>query len=123
MINLLWCREYTNDIAYKQPAVNEQRVPDTLYYREMLIHLINKDSSDTLTISKLMFRKDMGEYYDRFVMQAILFNQPSTMGTIPLMVNLCIPDTDNCIYYTIDVDNNGKLKTKPFNEEDFADEE
>ncbi|KGO91791.1 hypothetical protein [Flavobacterium subsaxonicum] len=115
--------EYTNNIAFKQPAVNEQGVPDELYYREKVVHLINKHTTDTLTVTKKLFKKHIGlQYYDDFIVQAALFRQPTKTGIVPLMINLCEPDTDSCLFYVISI-KNGQLHAEPFNEDDFVEEQ
>lgn len=92
-------------------------------YRNKVVHLVNKKTQDRITIEKETFRKyiNTGEF-NELLLQAVLFDQQSKTGNIPLMINLCKPDTDLCEFFIIAVDEDKNLKITLFQEDNFVEE-
>lgn len=112
--------EYTDDVAYIQSTADTDGNPSSLKYRDMLIHLINKQN-DTVTFRKVIFREYIHpEDYDIMIMQSVVLNVNSRKGVIPLMISLCQPDTDYCYNFDIHLDNKGKFVITGVSEEVFV---
>jgi hypothetical protein len=98
--------EYTDDIAFVQATEDIHGNKGVYNYRDMLIHLVNKRTNDTITLQKEMFRRyNYNNDFDELIMQSAVLDLPSKQGNIPLMVSLCKPETDVCDFYSISVIN------------------
>lgn len=117
--------EYTDDISLIARFYDVENGKEMIShkYRNKFIHLIDKKSKDTITIKKENFKNyiDSGEY-NELLLQAALFDLDTKSGKVPLMINLCQPDTCFCEFFTVGLDTNKKLNISLFNEGDFIEE-
>lgn len=98
--------EYTNDIAFVQPTHDIHGNKGVYNYRDLLFHLVNKRTGDTLTLKKEMFREyNYNNDFDELIMQSAICNLETKTGIVPLVVSLCKPDTDVCDNYGITIVN------------------
>ncbi len=112
--------EYTDGIAFKMPVKSPDGRPGFMNFRDLHFHVINKRTRDTVTFRKEMFKKHIHpDSYVSDIMQAALFNVPLKNGVVPLMVNICMPDSDSCSFFDIRIKDNGKFSIREVLEDDM----
>lgn len=105
--------EYTDGIAFSDSIVSPDGHPGIMNYRELVFHVVNKRSVDTLTFRKEMFKEYVHpDDYDKMIMQSTVINLPGETGIISLMISLCQPDSDFCYNFDVRVTDNGKFIIK-----------
>jgi hypothetical protein len=105
--------EYTDGIAFSDSIVSPDGQPGIMNYRELVFHVLNKRSGDTLTFRKEMFKEYIyPDDYDKMIMQSTVINLPGEKGIISLMISLCQPDSDFCYDFDVRVTDNGKFIIK-----------
>lgn len=109
--------EFTDAVAFKQEAVNQNGQPDVLNYREKLVHLI-KTGKDTITLNKAFFKKQLPDYAS-MILQGALLNHKFKSGTFPLLVYFCMPDSDYCFYFDVSIGPAGKISIRQVEEDDY----
>ncbi|MFD2600673.1 hypothetical protein [Flavobacterium suzhouense] len=100
--------EETDKISMVSQFIYDDNGKDmvTTKYREKIFHLINKNTQDTITINKEIFREyNTNGDFAQLLLQSAVMDASSKQGNIPLMISLCKPDTDVCDNYGITIVN------------------
>jgi len=112
--------EFTDNVAFNQVVGSYDE--GIMKYREKIVHLINKRQGDTITLKKQMFKNDFPDEFDKMVLQSVHFNDELKDRIVPLVITFCVPDSDYCFYYAVDV-KEGVVNMEMFDEESYADNE
>jgi hypothetical protein len=92
---------YTNDVAYTQlVGENDESV---MLYRDAVVALVNS-KGDTIKVSKQDFKDHIAEQdYAVMILQGVNTDISTKKGKVPLMVWLCMPDSDLCYHFNVKV--------------------
>ncbi|MFL9845036.1 hypothetical protein [Flavobacterium rhizosphaerae] len=111
--------EYTDSIVLSEPIINKDKIVEGSYnYRQMLVKLISKDKADTITLQKSDFKNKIDKDYDDFLLSYVQTNQKVKSEIIPVIISLCLPESDACWRFAIDI-NKGKAEISEFLDEEL----
>ncbi|MCR5861260.1 hypothetical protein LRS05_03460 [Flavobacterium sp. J372] len=112
-------KTYNDNIVYVQKTVDAYGYKSTLNYREATINLIRK-LGDTIKFKQEDFKKYIPrEAYGDVIMQSAGIDVAVKKGKIPLMINLCMPDSDYCFFFDVNLRENGAYDIREINENEF----
>lgn len=112
---------YTDSIVFIQKVVDANGFDSTLNYRQAIVNLINT-KGDTVKFKQQDFKKFIPyDAYLYMILQAAVTNVKIKKGNIPLMISLCIPDSDYCFDFETSMNKQGAYDVREINEDEFDD--
>jgi hypothetical protein len=109
--------QFTDNVAFRQQAINMQGQADVLFYHEKLVHLISS-GTDTITLNKALFKRQLPDY-ESMILMGVHLDMRLKTRVAPFMVYFCMPDSDYCYHFEVGIAAAGGISIKEIDERDF----
>lgn len=114
-------KEYTDKVDFVMQITGPEGQDGSMNFRAMEVHLVNKRTSDTITLSRDSFEDfDYAKDHKQMVVQYVAIDAEINGAIIPLNVLLAKPDTDIGDSYSITL-RHGKVAIEVLDEGEMGD--